>query len=82
VTLLGAAQRGTALTRYTFNVILQIKPYVGEVFMERHHKMPRVKSFINLLTKADDSVNVGDIILGSDQRVEKRMEIRYDFSVV
>jgi hypothetical protein len=50
--------------------------------MEQCYKMHERRQFIGLLTIEDDSVNVGDMVLGSDQRVEKRMDIRYGFSVV
>jgi hypothetical protein len=49
--------------------------------MEQPYTMQEVRSFTTLLTIGDDGVNVGDI-KGSDQRIAKRMEMRYDFGVV
>lgn len=38
--------------------------------------------FTVFLTVTSDSVNVGDMILSTDQRVAKWMEMRYDFDIV
>lgn len=44
--------------------------------------MDEVKSFTTLQTITDSSVNVGDMILATDQRVAKGLEMRNDCSVV
>ena len=44
--------------------------------------MHKIKLFATLQTIPDSSVNVGDMILATDQRVAKRMEMRNDCSVV
>lgn len=44
--------------------------------------MNEVKLFTTFQTIEDKIVNVGDMILATDQRVAKRMEMRNDCSVV
>ena len=72
----------TALTRFLFNVILQTKPCTGEVFTERRYKMLEVKVFTTLQTITESSVEAGDEILATEQRVAERMEMRCEFSTV
>ena len=82
MTLLVAAQSRAALTRFPFNVIHHTKPCTGEVFIYQPATMHETKLLTTLQTIRDKSVNVGDMILATDQRVAKRKEVRNDCSVV